>query len=156
MDQYFRGVKDARPLKRMRLNRDASIGMELHRIHIGELFKPLTWRDYVRKRFNLNESRAFELIRLGQRFRDIVSTCREMGLPAPENEWQIRPLLKLRPPKAAVEAWIKIASKAKERNVRITGEDVAIKAALFGKRHRAEKLRGQKSRELRIRGVRSL
>ena len=72
-------------------------------------------------------------MRLGERLPDIVSKCREMGLTQPANECQIRPLLSLTPPKA-VETWIKVASKAKERNVRITGEYVALEATLHAER----------------------
>src|SRR5437016_4136637 len=117
-----------------------TIGIIFTEIHTKELWEAThsTWKAYVEERLykmnpEMNQRRVFELMRLGARLPDIVSKCREMGFPRPENECQMRPLLKLTPPEA-VGAWINVASKAKERNVRITGESVAAEAALYAER----------------------
>lgn len=103
----------------------AGMGIELKRIHDDELYLVThnTWESFARERCELSTSRAYELMRIGERLPSIIDKVKELGIAPPENEWQLRPLLKLTAPQAA-DVWVEAISKAKEDKVSVSQQVV--------------------------------
>jgi hypothetical protein len=98
-----------------------SMGIELKSIHEDELFLAThnTWEAYINERWGMTPRWAFQLIRLGERLPEIREKTKKLGIPSPENEAQMRPLLKL-PAREALDVWVKAATKAKEDKVALS------------------------------------
>lgn len=72
-----------------------------------------TFDDYVRERWQMGKSRAYQLISAATTAKNLSTV---VDIPAPENERQMRPLSQLAPERRA-EAWQKAAERAGEETV---------------------------------------
>jgi hypothetical protein len=112
----------------------AAVGIELKVIRDQELYlaSHIGWEEYLQDRWNENAKRASDLIRLGERFPSILSKAKELNLPVPDNEWQMRPLLKLDPDQA-VSVYVKAAKHANAKKQPLSQEIIRPFAEEVGK-----------------------